>query len=341
MNRTPRLPDENAFREALLGWFACEGRDYPWRRTHDPYAVLVSEVMLQQTQIATVLGKGYFTRFLERFPDTATLANAGDEPLLKAWEGLGYYRRVRMLRDTARAVEQSHGGKFPSEEKELLDLPGVGRYTANALRAFAFGLPAAVLDGNVIRVLSRVMDFREAVDSTVAQKQLWRWAGELADAQQSRAYNSAIMELGQRICRPGAPLCEQCPVAKHCRAGEPASLPIKAKAQRITRVEEHVAWIRRDDGAVLLACEQGKRRKGLWRLPQREAGELAEYDRIHSHDYTITRYRVTQHAHAVPVGHQQANPGEHEQWFESGEIEALPMTAPDRRAVRELIRRLL
>lgn len=341
MSRPPLLPDPAAFRAALVAWFAREGRDYPWRRTHDPYAVLVSEVMLQQTQIGTVLGKNYFTRFLESFPDTASLAAAGDEPLLKAWEGLGYYRRARMLRDTARAVEQLHGGTFPRDEKDLLDLPGIGRYTANAVRAFAFDLPAAVLDGNVIRVLSRVMDFREAVDGSAAQKQLWQWAGELADPQHSRAYNSAIMELGQRHCRPGAPDCAACPVAAFCRAHDPAALPVKAKVQKITKQEEHVAWIRRSDGAVLLACEQGKRRKGLWKLPPRDERDLARHPRIHSHDYTITRYRITQHAHAVAQHAALAQPGEHEQWFAERELDGLPMTAPDRRAMQELLQRLL
>ncbi|RYD37330.1 MAG: A/G-specific adenine glycosylase, partial [Verrucomicrobiaceae bacterium] len=149
------LEDQDAFREALAVWFSENGRDYPWRRTREPYAILVSEVMLQQTQIATVLGRGFYTRFLDSFPDAGSLARADDAAILKAWEGLGYYRRVRMLRETARAVITDHGGRFPDGIAQLMALPGVGRYTAGALRSFAFDLPAAVVDGNVSRVLSR------------------------------------------------------------------------------------------------------------------------------------------------------------------------------------------
>ena len=159
------LEDPAAFRRALAAWFRREGRDYPWRRTRDPYAILVSEVMLQQTQVATVLGRGFYTRFLERFPDTATLAAVDDDALLKAWEGLGYYRRARMLREAARAVEQGHGGRFPETFDEILALPGVGRYTAGAVLSFAFGKPSPVVDGNVARVLSRVLDSADPIDA--------------------------------------------------------------------------------------------------------------------------------------------------------------------------------
>lgn len=174
--KSEALGGREAFREALALWFARTGKDYPWRRTTEPYAILISEVMLQQTQIATVLGKGFYTRFLETFPDVQSLAEADDERLLKAWEGLGYYRRVRMLRETARAVIGRHEGKFPTDTLVLMELPGVGRYTAGALRAFAFNLPAALVDGNVSRVLSRVMDFSDPVDGASGQKQIWEWA---------------------------------------------------------------------------------------------------------------------------------------------------------------------
>jgi len=223
------LENRKAFRNALVNWFGRQGKDYPWRRTRDGYAVLVSEVMLQQTQIATVLGKAYYTRFLATFPDVAALAAADDERLLKAWEGLGYYRRARMLRDTAQAVIARHAGTFPRELADLLDLPGIGPYTARALRAFAFDLPGAVVDGNVVRVLARLMDFSEAVDSAAGQRQMAAWAETLEDKRQPRVYNSALMELGQTLCRPGVPDCGTCPVARFCKAQAPqrgcATLP--------------------------------------------------------------------------------------------------------------------
>ena len=171
--QTKQLPaSRRAFRKALVAWFEAEGRDYPWRRTTDPYGVLVSEVMLQQTQISTVLGKGYYRRFLEAFPNVQKLAEADDESLLKAWEGLGYYRRARMLRETARAVMERDDQSFPSTIGDLLELPGIGRYTAGALRAFAFEQAAVLVDGNVARVLSRLMDYSKEVDAGEGQKQI-------------------------------------------------------------------------------------------------------------------------------------------------------------------------
>lgn len=330
------LENPKAFREALVQWFAANGRDYPWRRTQEPYAILVSEVMLQQTQIATVLGRGFYTRFLEAFPDVETLAAADDEPLLKAWEGLGYYRRVRMLRETARAVIAEHGGEFPTELEALMKLPGVGRYTAGALRAFAADLPAVVVDGNVLRVLSRLMDFAEPVDGTAGQKQLWEWAETLADPARSRSYHSALMELGQKICRPGVPDCLGCPVAKFCQTREPESLPAKRQKTVITAVDEHALWLRDKKGRLLLHREGGKRREGLWKLPTRETAEISGLPQLDESLYTITRYRVTLRVHdgtAMKIFH----PAPDEVWQEADSVLALAMPSPFRRVITRLL----
>ena len=325
------------FREALANWFSRTGKDYPWRRTREPYAILISEVMLQQTQIATVLGRGFYTRFLETFPGVESLAVAEDERLLKAWEGLGYYRRVRMLRETARAVLAEHGGKFPQEVAALMKLPGIGRYTAGALRAFAFDLPAAVVDGNVARVLARVMDFSEPVDGTAGQKQMWEWADALADPKRSRIYNSALMELGQTICRPGVPDCLSCPVAGFCRTREPERLPVKRPKTAVTAVDEHALWLRDEKGRLLLHREGGKRREGLWKLPTREAVEISALPVLTEHCYTITRYRVTLRVHdgGTLVDHFQ--PGTDEIWQEAEQVLALAMPSPFRRVIERLL----
>lgn len=332
--RDPRL-QAPAFRDALVGWFSHEGRDYPWRRTTDPYAILVSEVMLQQTQIATVLGKNYYGRFLERFPDPAALAAAEDAELLKAWEGLGYYRRVRMLRETARAVNAAGG--FPGSVETLQDLPGVGRYTANALQAFARDLPAAVVDGNVARVLSRIADDPTPVDSPAGLKRLWELAGELADPGRPRAYNSALMELGQRICRPGVPDCLACPVSSFCATRNPETLPVKATKMKIERVDAHVVWSRDSEGRILLQQEQGKRRQGLWKLPAREPAELAGCPEIATSAYTITRFRVTLHMHEAAPGHPAATPRESERRVAAEDLQQLPMPSPYRKALNTLM----
>lgn len=319
------------FRDALAAWFARQGKDYPWRRTTDPYRVLVSEVMLQQTQIATVLGRGFYARFLDRFPDVPTLAAAEDEPLLKAWEGLGYYRRARMLRETARAVAAR--GSFPNSLEELQKLPGVGRYTANAVRAFAYDLPAAVVDGNVARVLARLTDYPQAVDSPAGLKHLWTIADVLADPERPRIYNSALMEVGQTCCRPGVPDCLACPVATFCETRSPETLPVKTAKAKMEKIHTHVLWARDAAGRVLLYQEQGKRRQGLWKLPERTAAEVAGLPEIATRAYTITRYQVTLHIHEA----EGMNAGENEEWQSEEAIAGLPMPSPYRRAVEALL----
>ena len=335
--KSDALKGRAGFREALAGWFSENGRDYPWRRTREPYAILISEVMLQQTQIATVLGRGFYTRFLEAFPDVEALAAADDERLLKAWEGLGYYRRVRMLRETARAVIAEHGGEFPVELAALMELPGVGRYTAGALRAFASDLPAAVVDGNVARVLSRVMDFSAPVDDSAGQKKLWEWAEALADPERPRIYNSALMELGQKICRPGVPDCPGCPVAGFCKTREPERLPVKRQKTVITAVDEHALWLRDGKGRLLLHRESGKRREGLWKLPTREAVEISRLPVLDEHRYTITRYRVNLRVHDGAGLEKNFRPGEDEVWQDADEVLGLAMPSPFRRAIGRLL----
>lgn len=331
------LDSREAFRDALAAWFAKHGKDYPWRRTHDPYEVLVSEVMLQQTQIATVLGKGYYKRFLTAFPNVETLAVAEDAVLLKAWEGLGYYRRARMLRETARAVIAEHGGGFPHETAGLMALPGIGRYTAGALRAFAFGLPAVLVDGNVSRVLARMMDFSQAVDESAGLRQIWTWAEDLADPERPRIYHAALMELGQSICRPSAPDCMACPVARFCRTGNPAELPVKARKTAITAVDEHALWLWNADGRLLLHHETGKRRTGLWKLPVREASELGHLPLLAEHRYAITRYRVNLKVHDGNAGGAEFHAAPGDSWVEPSEVPALAMAAPFRRVVERLL----
>ncbi len=329
------MKEPGGFREALAAWFGEHGKDYPWRRTADPYAILVSEVMLQQTRIATVLGRGFYTRFLESFPDVAALAAVDDARLLKAWEGLGYYRRARMLRETARAVAAAGGG-FPRERDALMALPGVGRYTAGALRAFAFNLPAAVVDGNVARVLARIMDFHEPVDATAGLRQIWQWAEELADLERPRIYHAALMELGQTVCRTGAPDCLACPVAAFCRTREPAALPVKSGKIAITAVDEHALWLVDSAGRVLMHCEGGRRRQGLWKLPTRAAEVISHLPLLHELRYTITRYRVTLRVHdgAEIAADFPLEPGE--EWLAAAALDGLAMPAPFRRAVAHL-----
>lgn len=327
------LEAPEAFRKALGKWFSKDGKDFPWRRIRDPYAILVSEMMLQQTRVATVLGKGYYSRFLAEFPDAASLAAADDTSLLKAWEGLGYYRRARMLRKAAAAVTADHGGVFPSGEKELLALPGIGPYTAAALLSFSFGMPSALVDGNVSRVLSRLMDDAATVESSATVKKHRQWALALCDPEDPRTHHSAMMELGQTFCRPGMPLCEKCPVAGFCKTREPEKLPAKKKAPAVTEITEHAIWLRDANGSILLHCETGSRRNGLWKLPLRSADFCSVLPQLFETTYPITRYRV----HLKIHGAETCLPGKGDEWVGPQRLESLPLAAPFRRALNRLL----
>ncbi len=330
--RSSAIEEKEKFRAALGDWFSKTGKDYPWRRTREPYAILVSEMMLQQTRIATVLGKGFYTRFLEKFPDVESLAAAGDEELLKAWEGLGYYRRARMLRETAKAVLGKHGGIFPDNEADLMDLPGIGPYTCAALLAFAFGKTSALVDGNVSRVLSRMMNDPEPIDATSTIKRHRQWAGELCDPGNPARHHHAMMELGQTLCRTGVPDCVSCPVAGFCKTRSPQDLPVKKSRVKITQTSEHALWCRDALGRILLHHESGTRRTGLWKLPLRSAAQCAGLQKISESIYHITRYKVSL---AVYIAEETAiEPGD--EWIEIERLGSLPMAAPFRKALESI-----
>ncbi|MDB6119656.1 MAG: A/G-specific DNA-adenine glycosylase [Verrucomicrobiaceae bacterium] len=329
MNPAPASPPED-FASALETWFAKHRKDYPWRQTRDPYAILVSEVMLQQTQIMTVLERGFYARWLARFPDFATLAVASEEDVLRTWEGLGYYRRARNLQKLAQAVVASHGGQMPSDPAAILALPGIGPYTAGAISSFAFDLPEPIVDGNVARVLSRVFNDATPIDSTEGLKRLWQRATTLVKAAGHPGnFNSALMELGQTLCRVGQPDCLRCPVHGFCRATEPASLPVKGKKTTITEVTERVFFLRRDK-TILLEQETGNRRTGLWKLPPLPEGLAKLPPVLHKMTYGITRYKVTLWIHAAPMAIAD-DPAF--QFITEEAIASLPMPAPYRKAL--------
>lgn len=253
-------------RAPLLRWYRRAKRDLPWRRTTDPYAIWVSEVMLQQTTVAAVIP--YWSRFLDRFPDLQTLASAREEDVLASWTGLGYYRRARALREGAIAVMERHAGRVPEDADALLALPGVGRYTAGAIASLAFGRQAPVVDGNVKRVFARLFALRGTGAS--AEKAYWRIAETLVRGVTPGDLNQAVMELGATVCTPRAPRCPSCPVSKACRSfasGTAGPFPAAAARKRARAVAAAVAWIEKN-GRVLL---EGRRDDGLlrgtWDLP--------------------------------------------------------------------------
>ncbi|MEX2580137.1 MAG: A/G-specific adenine glycosylase [Verrucomicrobiales bacterium] len=334
------FPDRRAveeFQSALVSWFAREGRDYPWRRTRNPYAILVSELMLQQTQIATVLERGYFDRWMKRFPDLRALANASEEEVLKAWEGLGYYNRARNLQKAARTILDRRDGRFPETVEEMLELPGVGRYTAGAVVSFAFDRRGVIVDGNVTRVLSRVLAHRNPVDTPAAAKLIWSCADRLTPDVGAKAYNSAVMELGQRLCTKAAPACDRCPVRGQCAARErgiAGILPVKKrKSAAIAREERIVIPVRKE--RVFLCRETGSRRRGLWRLPEITEGVAGGLHELFRFNYAITRYRVNLVAYGAPASRIVALTRNLEgEWFPFGSLDDLPpLGSPYRKAL--------
>ena len=202
---------KQSFRRRLLAWYGKHARNLPWRRSRDPYRVWVSEVMLQQTTVAAV--KPYFERFLAAFPTVEKLAIADEHQVLRLWEGLGYYRRARGLHAAARQVVGEHRGKFPRDVPTLMQLPGIGRYTAGAIASIAFDVPAPILEANTIRLLSRIIGYRDDPTKTPGQWLLWQTAEDLLPQKDVARFNQALMELGSLVCTPANPKCDQCPLA--------------------------------------------------------------------------------------------------------------------------------
>lgn len=214
----------------LVSWYKQNKRDLPWRHTKDPYKIWLSEVILQQTQV--IQGLNYYIKFTDCFPTVTDLANAPEDTVMRLWQGLGYYSRARNLHAAAKHIQHAHKGKFPETFKEIINLKGVGNYTAAAVASFAFNLPHAVLDGNVYRVLSRLFDLHTPINTGQGKKEFQLLADQLLDEKKPALHNSAVMEFGALCCRPQNPKCETCPVQEHCQAFQNKTvlqLPVKGK----------------------------------------------------------------------------------------------------------------
>ena len=336
------LANKRAFQNTLAKWFGKEGKAYPWRETTEPWAILVSEIMLQQTQVATVLGSnedgngGHYKRFMALYPTPRSMAEATEQEILKAWEGLGYYRRARNLHAAAKAITRDHHGRFPEKFEQIRALPGIGPYTAGAVASFAYNEPQAIVDANVARVFSRLFDFQERIDTTAGNKQIWQWAQELLPDKTPRIHNSALMELGQSYCSNKSPDCAQCPVSQFCQCQDPSTLPLKKSAVKTTRIDEFAVFVTDSHGRVLLQLQkQGQRREGMWHLPRREHHETLDLALSLKTNYAITRYQVTLRIYASHPDQTKVN--EHETWHSLQQLEDLPMPSPDRRALSSLL----
>ena len=275
---TPLVPAARVarLRRDLLAWYLANKRDLPWRRTRDPYAVWLSEVMLQQTRVETVVP--YYARFLRAFPTVHALAEAPEGDVLALWSGLGYYRRARMLHEGARHVARVRSGAFPSDADGLRTIPGIGPYTAGAVASIAFGTAAPLVDGNVARVLARLFAIEDDVRATVGLARVWALAGALVDPDAPGEWNQALMELGATVCSPREPRCDACPVLASCEArrlGIERRLPL-LRPKTKPKDEARVAIVATRGDRVLLARRKPDLRfGGLWEPPGAEGSEVS------------------------------------------------------------------
>lgn len=260
----------------LLSWYNAEKRSLPWRGTRDAYGIWVSEVMLQQTTVATVRGR--YERFLQRFPDVASLARASEDQVLAAWSGLGYYSRARNLRRAARILHREHGGRLPRDPAALRKLPGFGPYTAAAVAALAWGEPAAAVDANVTRVLSRLFALHGQAGTAAHRKTVLRRMEELMPRGRPGDFTAALMDLGQLVCTPRLPDCPRCPVASPCaarRLGRPERYPARKAKPRTLRVSVAAADAR-VGGRGFLIRREGTLLSGMWAYPTAEGRTPSE-----------------------------------------------------------------
>lgn len=283
--------------------------------------------MLQQTQVATVLP--YYSRWLRRFPDFAALAAAPENDVLHAWQGLGYYARARHLHITAKIVQDRHAGIFPRDLATIRELPGIGRYTANAIATFAFDQPVPIIEANTARLLARFFNITEPIDSTAGREKLWTSAAQLVPKRRASVYNSALMDIGALVCLPRQPKCRICPVKTFCRAPNPEILPIKkAPSKTISLIENHALIVKQNQ---ILLEQSARRWRGMWTLPRTESTTARA---IHLSIFPFTNHRITLRVFAEPP--RQIDP-QKQRWFSKSALESIPIPSPHRRALATLL----
>jgi len=337
----------------LLQWFSKQGRDLPWRRTRNPFRIWISEIMLQQTQVDTVIP--YYQRFLKAFPTVEVLAKANLSRVLKIWEGLGYYSRARHLHQAAKRIVDQFNGRIPDRLNDLLSLPGIGRYTAGAILSIAHNKEAPILDGNVKRVLSRLYAVVTILGETKTEKLLWNVSESLIPKGHAGSFNEALMDLGATVCTPKKPSCSLCPLRNLCRAkaiGNPERYPTKAKKKKIPHVNGVSAVIVRDGKVLLLQRPPKGFSGGLWEFPNwRVQGEknrsqrlakwikeernvsVAVKDRVGIFEQTYSHFKLTLHVyHCQDLGGEGSG-----RWVKIRDLHRFPMSRIHRRIAQTIL----
>lgn len=308
------------FRSRLLAWYSANKRSLPWRANRDPYRVWVSEIMLQQTRVAAVLD--HYNAFLQRFPDVRSLASTRESDVLAAWSGLGYYRRARMMHLAAKGLANERQSEFPRSAAELRQLPGIGRYTANAIASISFDEPVAVVDGNVERVLNRI------VGKQLSTGEVWNLSQRVLDAAHPGDFNQAMMELGATVCVPGGPICGKCPVKRTCSWSGDAAAKIKAKRVR----KSATLLVATRSGSILLRRRSASERlmPGMWELPSLSGGARKTPALTVKHSITITDWTVRVFVQPDAATNPKGT------WVSAAKISRLPLTGLTRKILRRL-----
>jgi len=335
-------------RHALLRWYPRHKRDLPWRHTRNPYKIWVSEIMLQQTQVATVIP--YYERWLKVFPSLSSLAHAPLSKALELWAGLGYYRRVRMFHEAARYIQKKLSGKIPGTAEELKKLPGIGRYTAGAIASIAWGEKTPVLDGNVIRILTRIFAIAQSIDRPATLEKLWSIAASLLPAKNPGDLNQALMELGATVCFPSNPECVRCPVKKSCAAHRKRKelfFPVRSQKDRYEKLRMATLVLRNYKNEVWLEKQPAERRwGGLWMFPfwQSKQEMLREVKLLRlrlSHFLTVphsfTKYRITLEVFESSWKKGKALKRQQGKWFPIAELARVAFPSPHKKIAQTLI----
>ncbi len=323
------------FRKALLWWYSIHARDLPWRRTRDPYKIWVSEIMLQQTRVAAVIP--IYRSFVGSYPTIPALALASEEEILAQWSGLGYYKRARHLHQAARLLLHSYGGKMPHSYAELLKLPGVGQYTAAAVASIAFEEPVAVVDGNVERVLTRVLGATGGKLPT--RKRIEATAQKLLDPHHAGTFNQAMMELGALLCTPRLPLCVRCPVQEYCRTQNEHPVPPRPKPLSVPVAYQVLRRSAKNPVEILLLRRplDAAHMPGMWELPMAKPATLQQYRPVWNtkHAITKTRYAVSVYDLGVAPAEPHAA-GREVCWANGIQLQSLPLTGLTRKILMRL-----
>jgi A/G-specific adenine glycosylase len=342
----------------LLEWYTQSARTLPWRGRQDPYLIWVSEIMLQQTRVETVIP--YFERWLERFPTLPDLASAPEQDVLRLWEGLGYYSRARNLHHAARLIMTQYGGQFPASRAELEKLPGVGKYTAGAVASIAFGMDEAALDGNIRRVLARLFDVSIPARSPTGEKRLWELAREHLPPGKAGDYNQALMDLGSAICTPQNPTCLLCPLVEFCQAcalGVQEQRPVLPEKTPIPHITVSAAVIQRSGQVLIAQRPRNGLLGGMWEFPggkleqgeslpdclRREIKEELDTEVVVGQElgvfqHAYTHFRVTLHAFFCSLDGREPRPVQTAEirWVALSELTHFPMGKIDRQIARHL-----